>query len=165
MANSSSPKTIQSRGQGNSPVLFLFGLFHLIDTQSSHGLPRLMSSKIQHERDEPPLKLFSKRKEESGRSDKPRKKRRFFRPRNILAAVALLVAAAFAVHHFFFAAQGAANITYQDVEVQRRDISVTLSGTGTVQPINQYEVVSLVQGEILECNCEEGDEVNEGDLL
>jgi len=50
-------------------------------------------------------------------------------------------------------------------KVQRGDIEVTISGTGTVQPISVYNIVPLVSGEILEAPFEEGMKVKAGDLL
>jgi len=49
--------------------------------------------------------------------------------------------------------------------VERGDISVVISGTGTVKPIDEYEVTSLVKGEILSDTFQEGDLVEKGDLL
>lgn len=49
--------------------------------------------------------------------------------------------------------------------VSRGDISVTISGSGTVEPISRYEIISLVRGEIIESKFEEGDHVKEGDIL
>jgi HlyD family secretion protein len=42
---------------------------------------------------------------------------------------------------------------------------VGLEGSGTGEPVNQYKGTSLVSGEVLECNFEEGDIVEKGDLL
>ncbi|MBE7022677.1 MAG: HlyD family efflux transporter periplasmic adaptor subunit [Ruminococcaceae bacterium] len=47
----------------------------------------------------------------------------------------------------------------------RGNISVVISGTGTIEPIDEYEVTSLVKGEILSDTFEEGDLVEKGDLL
>ena len=40
--------------------------------------------------------------------------------------------------------------TLTAVQAQRGDIAVSVSGSGTVQPIEQYDVSSLVSGDILE---------------
>lgn len=40
-----------------------------------------------------------------------------------------------------------------------------LSATGTIQPANQYNVTSSVQGDVLSCTFEEGDTVKKGDTL
>ena len=46
-----------------------------------------------------------------------------------------------------------------------RDISSTLEGSGTLQPANSYTVATLVSGEILSADFEEGDIVSKGDVL
>ncbi len=46
-----------------------------------------------------------------------------------------------------------------------RDVSNTLSGTGTLNPANTYTVKSLVDGKALTVSIEEGDIVTEGDVL
>ena len=56
-------------------------------------------------------------------------------------------------------------LTYTEYEVSRGDVSVTISGSGTVEPNEQYSVVSLVEGDVLEDTFEEGDTVTEGALL
>ncbi len=58
-----------------------------------------------------------------------------------------------------------ASVTYTTSTVEKRDISVTLSGSGTLQPADSYEVTSLASGEILSADFEEGDTVEEGDIL
>ena len=52
----------------------------------------------------------------------------------------------------------------QDTPI-KRDISNTLSGTGTLNPANTYNVKSLVAGKVLTSTIEEGDIVEEGDVL
>ncbi len=49
--------------------------------------------------------------------------------------------------------------------VKRDNVSVEISGSGAIKPIDQYEVTTLVKGEILSSPFEEGDIVNKGDLL
>ena len=44
-------------------------------------------------------------------------------------------------------------------------VETSISGKGTLSPANQYEVKSLVKGELLEAPFEEGDNVKEGQLL
>lgn len=54
---------------------------------------------------------------------------------------------------------------FTSAKVTRGDIAFKISGSGTVEPVSRYEIISLVRGEILSCNFEEGDYVNEGDIL
>ena len=49
--------------------------------------------------------------------------------------------------------------------VQRRDLTVAVSGTGTVTPIDSYYLKPLVTGEVLEAPFEVGDRVEKGQLL
>ena len=49
--------------------------------------------------------------------------------------------------------------------VSRRDIQQILTGTGTLQPQDSYNVTALSSGEIIEDFFEEGDEVTEDQLL
>lgn len=56
-------------------------------------------------------------------------------------------------------------LTYTEYEVSKGDVSVTISGSGTVEPNEQYNVVSLVEGDVLEDTFKEGDTVTEGALL
>ena len=49
--------------------------------------------------------------------------------------------------------------------VQRRDLTVGVSGTGTVTPIESYYLKPLVTGEVLEAPFEVGDRVEKGDVL
>jgi len=59
----------------------------------------------------------------------------------------------------------ATSVTYTTSTVEKRDISVTLSGSGTLEPADSYDVTSLASGEILSADFEEGDTVEEGDIL
>lgn len=55
--------------------------------------------------------------------------------------------------------------SYMETAPERRDVSNTLSGTGTLNPANTYTVKSLVDGKILTSSIEEGDVVEEGTVL
>lgn len=60
---------------------------------------------------------------------------------------------------------GGAAETYTTFTVARRDIQNVLTGTGTLQPYDSYTVTALSSGEILEDYFEEGDEVEEDQIL
>lgn len=49
--------------------------------------------------------------------------------------------------------------------VSRRDIEEVLSATGTLMPADEYTVSASVRGDILSAPFEEGDDVQEGDIL
>ncbi|MGN0243980.1 MAG: efflux RND transporter periplasmic adaptor subunit [Lachnospiraceae bacterium] len=57
------------------------------------------------------------------------------------------------------------NSAVRTATVERRDIYNTLESTGTISPLDSYEVTSLVQGEVIKCTFEEGDQVKKGDVL
>lgn len=60
---------------------------------------------------------------------------------------------------------GSGEISYQTAQVQRQTIISALSGSGTLQPAASYTVTTLVQGDILSDSFEEGDLVEEGQVL
>lgn len=93
----------------------------------------------------------------------PRKKRKWLKRVITLAVVAALVAA-------FFVWQSRSpkqhvNLGYIPADATVRDLTVAVTGTGTVQPIDSYRVTALVKGEVLEAPFEEGDAVSKDDLL
>ncbi len=83
----------------------------------------------------------------------------------ILSALAIVLAVSFGVNYWMKSSASGNETTYEDVAVERRDITVTLTGTGTVSPVNQYEVKALVSGDVLAAPFEEGDVVEKGDPL
>lgn len=56
-------------------------------------------------------------------------------------------------------------LTYTEYNVTKGDVTVAISGEGTVEPIDQYSVISLVEGDVLEDTFKEGDTVSKGALL
>ena len=104
---------------------------------------------------------------------KPEKERRLprlklpkKRRRRIIAAAAVIAAG---VYWFGFRPSGApaAGLAGQYIPdtVQRRDLTVSVSGTGTVTPIESYYLKPLVTGEVVEAPFEVGDQVEKGQLL
>ena len=59
----------------------------------------------------------------------------------------------------------AADVTYQTAAVEQRNITDALTGSGTLQPADSYDVTSLVSGEVLSDTFSEGDLVEAGTLL
>ena len=55
--------------------------------------------------------------------------------------------------------------SYLEASPEVRDVSNTLSGTGTLNPANTYTVKSLVEGKVLTGEFEEGDVLDEGSIL
>lgn len=92
----------------------------------------------------------------------PKKGKKWVR-RGIIAAVVLLGG-----YWFFLKSSGGgapAMGQYTPDTVQRRDLTVGVSGTGTVTPIDSYYLKPLVTGEVLEAPFEVGDRVEKGDVL
>ena len=57
------------------------------------------------------------------------------------------------------------DVSYVQTTTEKRDLSNSLSGTGTLNPANTYNVKSLVAGKVLTSTIEEGDIVEEGTVL
>lgn len=94
---------------------------------------------------------------------KPKKKRKWIKRVMILAVVAAV--AVLAVWKLNNTGQQVLSASYIPVPATVQDITVSVSSTGTVQPIDSYKVTALVKGEILDAPFEEGATVKEGDLL
>lgn len=94
----------------------------------------------------------------------PKKKRKW--PKRLLIAAAILAALFFfIIRPMLGAGQQMIAGLYQAEAAQVRDMTVSVSSTGTVTPIDSYRVNSLVTGEVLEAPFEEGDWVEKGALL
>ena len=90
----------------------------------------------------------------------------------ILVLIAAIVLAAgvalsfFGVFKMIFGGAAAANSsTYSYYTVSTRDITTTLTGTGTLRPYDSYTITATVTGDILSADFEEMQEVNEDDVL
>lgn len=81
----------------------------------------------------------------------------------ITLVIGIAVIAVILMQTVFRSADTAKSVT--TARAERGDVSVVISGTGTVEPIDQYEITSLVKGEILRDTFQEGDMVQKGDLL
>lgn len=107
-------------------------------------------------------------KQETGRGRVPKlklsKKRKKWFP-----ALAVLLAASLAAGWFFLrpdrSAGGTAAGQYRLDTVQRRDLTASVDGAGTIRAIESYQVDALVTGEVLEAPLEVGDWVEKGNLL
>lgn len=95
----------------------------------------------------------------------PRKRKRRFRKRYLaLAAVIVVGGGMFALQKLRAPAEDAAQ-GYTESEVSRQTIQRTLLASGTLEPANQYNVTSSVQGEVISCTFEEGDSVQKGQTM
>lgn len=120
------------------------------------------------------IKLFFRKKQKGtpqptedapGAHSKKKKRRKLKKKVVIPLAVLVIAAGAFGVHYFLSGGNAESAPAYTESEAGRQDIQLTLSATGTIEPANQYEVTSSVQGEVLSCTFEEGDEVKKGDVM
>ncbi|GLC82841.1 efflux RND transporter periplasmic adaptor subunit [Lacrimispora brassicae] len=59
----------------------------------------------------------------------------------------------------------AAAKSVKTAKVTRQDIVSELSSSGTISPLNTYDITSLVEGEVITADFEEGDEVEKGQIL
>ncbi len=93
----------------------------------------------------------------------PRKKRKWVKRLIVILVIAALLA--FLLSRCMGAGQQALSSVYLPYTAEMRDMTVSVSGTGTIEPISAYRVTSLVSGEILEAPFEEGQTVHKGDVL
>ena len=94
----------------------------------------------------------------------PKKKRRW--PKVALAVVVILAAAGFfLVRSMLGAGKNLLAGAYLTSAAQMQDMTVSVSSTGTIQPIDSYNVSGMVTGEVLEAPFEVGDWVEKGDVL
>ena len=84
----------------------------------------------------------------------------------IIIAIVLLVMLALAAK-FLLGGVGksAGSVEYREEAVASRTIFSSLTGSGTLQPANSYTVTTLVEGEILLADFEEGDIIEKDALL
>ena len=94
-------------------------------------------------------------------SGEKKKKRR----KLVLAVLVLAAVVGWFVVRPFFAAKREIDTGYRDFTAERRDLTVSVSGSGALQPADSYNIIALVQGDILSADFEEGDYVSKDDLL
>ena len=94
---------------------------------------------------------------------KSKKKRKWIKRLVILAVAVLVIVLAFRS----CAKAGGAVIasSYIPSTATTQDLVVSVSGTGTIEPIHSYKVTTLIKGEVLEAPFEEGQQVHKDDLL
>ena len=94
----------------------------------------------------------------------PKKKRRW--PKIVIAIVVILAALAFfVVRPMLGAGKNLLAGAYLTSTAQMKDMTVSVSSTGTIQPIDSYNVSGMVTGEVLEAPFEVGEQVEKGDVL
>ena len=93
----------------------------------------------------------------------PKKKRKWLKPLIVIAVIVVVVAILFS--RCMAQGQSLVGQAYIPVTAELRDMTVSVSGTGTIQPIDSYKVTALVKGEVLEAPFKVGDTVKKGDVL
>lgn len=93
----------------------------------------------------------------------PKKRRKWIKRVLVIAAVLALLF--WIVVRPMLGGTAAVSGAYQTAQVQRQDLTVSVSGSGTVTPIESYQVSALVTGEILDSPFEDGDQVEKDQLL
>ena len=93
----------------------------------------------------------------------PKKRRKWIKRVLVIAAVLALLF--WIVVRPMLGGTAAVSGAYQTAQVQRQALTVSVSGSGTVTPIESYQVSALVTGEILESPFEDGDQVEKDQLL
>ncbi|MBQ8390159.1 MAG: HlyD family efflux transporter periplasmic adaptor subunit, partial [Oscillibacter sp.] len=97
----------------------------------------------------------------------PPKKRKKFKKKWLVIALIAVLAAALVLPRIARRGGSAAagEAAYTTAELTKRTITKSLSGSGTLQPANAYSVTTLIEGEILSADFEEGDIVAEDSIL
>lgn len=105
----------------------------------------------------------TKTKQDKPKFKSPKKKSKWLK-RIIILAVIVVVGI-----FIFRACSSGTKITstgnYLSENTSMQDLTISVSGTGTIQPINSYKVTTLVKGEILSAPFEEGQTIHKDDLL
>lgn len=91
------------------------------------------------------------------------KKKKLFLVLGLL--VVILALALFVIHKKKADAVSAKAQAVRTATVTRQDIQSTLSGSGTISPKDTYSITSMADGEVIEADFEEGDEISEGQVL
>ncbi|UOO37210.1 HlyD family efflux transporter periplasmic adaptor subunit [Oscillospiraceae bacterium CM] len=95
------------------------------------------------------------------RSAKKKLKKRWI----IIIAAAVLAVVFIVLASLSSSRKSLTSAAYTPYTVKRGDITVTLSGSGTLQPADAYTLNALVSGDVLSAPFEEGDTVQKGDVL
>ncbi|MDW2798823.1 efflux RND transporter periplasmic adaptor subunit [Clostridium boliviensis] len=93
---------------------------------------------------------------------------KLFKKKILIILLLILIVFACIFFAFSFKKSKEANAKAQKIKtavVTKRDISSKLSSSGTISPKDTYDITSLAEGEVVEANFEEGDEVEKDQVL
>lgn len=85
--------------------------------------------------------------------------------KKIIIGVCLALAALMALKAVFSGGKTPQNTGYIDYAAERRDLVISVSDSGALQPADSYNIVGLVGGDVLSADFEEGDYVEKDTLL
>ena len=111
--------------------------------------------------------LFGRRKKNGDGEEKPKLKRKI-RPRVLITGVVILALIVFFVIPKLMNRSKAASAKAEGEKtatVERRSITSELSSSGTISPKDTYEITSLVEGDVIGADFEEGDQVEKDQVL
>ncbi len=93
----------------------------------------------------------------------PKKRRKW--PRRVIILAVVVVLAVLLLRACMGSAQQSVSGAFLPAQVTRQDMSITVTGTGTVMPNDSYRATTLLRGEIMSAPFEEGDLVTRDQVL
>ena len=93
----------------------------------------------------------------------PKKKRKWVK--RLIVIVVIVALAALLLSRCMGGGKGVTSSAYIPAQAAMTDMTVTVTGTGTVTPNDSFNATALVKGEVTDAPFEEGDAVQKGDLL
>lgn len=92
-------------------------------------------------------------------------KRKKRKKRLVIIALCVLAAGWFILRPMLFGGKAPQGSGYIDYAAERRDLIMSVSDSGALQPADSYNIVGLVGGDVLSADFEEGDYVEKDTLL
>lgn len=93
----------------------------------------------------------------------PKRKRKW--PRRVLILLLVLAVAGVVLFYLTRSAKKTVSADYLPAQAALRELTVTVTGTGTVSPNDSYRATTLLRGEIVSAPFEEGDLVEKDQIL
>ena len=96
----------------------------------------------------------------------PKRFKKLSKKHKILLFLVLIIAV-ISIFAGIKAGKGNTEISVEGIEatVQKQDITSSVTGSAVVKPKDEYSITALVSGDVLSANFEQGDIVEEGDIL
>lgn len=104
--------------------------------------------------------------QKSGTKQKNRGRKKGKKLLILMVFLLLAVSGVFAFNQLKKTKEAGAKVqSVRTAQVSKRDITSELSSSGTISPKDTYDITSLVEGEVIAADFEEGDEVAQGQIL